>query len=874
MTRSALAAALFTLVAAQARASAPFDFDKAPGRLPKTVVPVDYRVWIVPDVATKTLRGAETVAVRVRTPVRTIAFNSLNERLHDVRFDGVPVAAVKSDDAAQLTTVTLARAAVTGMHTLAFAYDGKIESSAQGLFAQPYRAPGGATGTMLSTQFEATDARRMFPCWDEPAFRATFQLIATVPAAWTNVSNMPPVSRVVRGALATTTFARSPRMPSYLVEYSAGDLAHLEAASGGRRFGVWSVRGQQQQGATALANAQRILADYDAYFGYRYPLPKLDSIAVPGGFQGAMENWGAITYNDQALLVPADAPLSRKQRVFSIQAHEMAHQWNGDLVTMGWWDDIWLNESFATWMAAKETELRNPTWKWSERQDAAKETAMAADARLTSHPIEQHVVNELDADASFDSAITYDKGQAVLRMLEAYLGPDTFRNGIRRYIKARAFSNATSGDLWNALGAASGRDVGAIASQWTTQAGFPLVTARASCDAAGHRSVTLTQQRFLLAGSDPKRPRWSIPLDVRSGAGAVRTVLFTTDGQTVRAGRCGEPLSLNARDRGFYRVAYDDATLEANRKSFASLPDSDKIALLDDRWALVQAGAAPLASYLSLASAMGSDLDARAWSQIAEALGTIESDERGNAGHDAFTAYARGVLRPVFDRLGWDAKAGEDPTTGDLRRTVIADLGAWGDRDVVAGANARFAALAAGRSSVDLDQRAVILPIVAAYADQATFDRLHAMAKASRDESEARVDYGALVDARDPKLLQQGLEILISPELPPQTAPIRNRLVLGAAGYHPQLVWAFYQAHEQQLVGPESEFSRALSMTNLPATFWRAAPLDQLEAYVRAHSPPNAGPYVARGMERARLAEAISQRLIPAADAYVRTVSP
>ncbi len=870
MTRPALVAALFVALTAAARASAPFDFDKAPGRLPKTVVPIDYRIAIVPDAAQRTLSGTETIAVRVREPVRTIVFNSLNERLRDVRFDGAPVARTTSDDAAQLTTVTLVRAARPGMHTLAFAYTGKIETAAQGLFAQRYRAPGGATGMMLSTQFEATDARRMFPCWDEPAFRATFQLSATVPDAWSTVSNMPATSRVVHGAVATTTFARSPRMPSYLVEFSAGDLAHVDATSGGRRFGVWAVRGQQDEGAYALANAQQILADYDAYFGYRFPLPKLDSIAVPGGFQGAMENWGAITYNDQALLVPAGAPLNRRQRVFSIQAHEMAHQWNGDLVTMGWWDDIWLNESFASWMAAKETDLRNPGWKWSERQDASKETAMAADARLSSHPIEQHVVNELDAEASFDSAITYDKGQAVLRMLEAYIGPDTFREGVRRYIAARAFSNATSGDLWRALTAASGRDVEAVASLWTTQAGYPLVSVRATCDAAGNRTIALSQRRFLLAGTDPKSSRWSIPLDVRSGAnGTVTTVLFTTDGQSVRAGRCDEPLSANAGDLGFYRVAYDDATFERNRASFATLPDTDKIALLDDQWALVQANAAPLASYLGLASSMGGDLDARAWTQIGESLGTIEAYERGTPGHDAFTAYARSVMRPAFDRVGWDAKPNEDPTTGDLRRVAIADLGAWGDPAVIAEAKRRFAAAVAGRSTLTMDDRESVLPIVGAYADQATFDQLHAMAKASRDEAEARADYGALANVRDPKLLAQALDIILSPELPPQTAGIRNRLVLAAAGRNPQLVWSFYQAHEPQLVGAVSEFSRALSMTNLPATFWRAAPLDQLEAYVRAHSPPNADRYVARGMERARLELAMSKHLVPAADAFV-----
>ncbi|HEY4972052.1 MAG TPA: M1 family metallopeptidase, partial [Steroidobacteraceae bacterium] len=362
--------------------------------------------------------------------------------------------------------------------------------------------PGGGQGLMLSTQMESTDARRMFPCWDEPAFRARFQLTVSVPSKWVALSNMPVASRVVRGDTATVTFQRSPKMPSYLVEFSAGDLAQVKASSGGTNFGVWAVRGQEQNGKFALASAQQILADYNDYFGYRFPLPKLDSIAIPGGFSGAMENWGAITYFDQLLLVTPTSTIGDRQQVYSVEAHEMAHQWNGDLVTMGWWDDIWLNESFASWRAAKETDLRNPSWKWWESEDGSKEIAMRADARVSSHAIQQHVTDELQVDNAFDPEITYNKGQAVLRMFEAYMGPDTFRAGIRSYMKAHAFSNATTVDLWNALGAASHRNIGAIAADWTQQGGFPLVSVSASCDAGGARSITLSQQRFLLSGTD------------------------------------------------------------------------------------------------------------------------------------------------------------------------------------------------------------------------------------------------------------------------------------------------------------------------------------------------------------------------------------
>ena len=436
----------------------------------------------MPNVDALRFTGTESVQLQFRAATATVQFNSLNQSLSQVRLDGRPVKGVTSSDEQQLTTVTLTKP-LTGLHTLSFSYSGKIETQPVGLFAQKYTRAGGGQGVLLSTQFEATDARRMFPCWDEPAFRADFHLTVTVPAAWATVGNMPIERRTVHGQQATVSFQRSPKMPSYLVEFTAGDLREVSAARGGTRFGVWAVAGHEQDGAVALASAQDILADYNDYFAHPYPLPKLDSIAVPGGFSGAMENWGAITYNDQILLVSPSSTLQDRQTVFSVQAHEMAHQWFGDLVTMGWWDDTWLNESFASWLAAKETAARYPQWRWWEQEDVSKESAMAADARATSHAIEQHVTDELQAADSFDSDITYSKGEALLRMLEAYIGEDVFRQGIRNYIKSRAYSNAAAADLWNALGQASGKNVtrARTAAQRDRRAGFPLVNRDTAC---------------------------------------------------------------------------------------------------------------------------------------------------------------------------------------------------------------------------------------------------------------------------------------------------------------------------------------------------------------------------------------------------------
>jgi aminopeptidase N len=860
------AALILVLVSLPARADVPFEFDRAAGRLPKDVVPADYRIAVVPDVDAGTIAGAESVTLRVRTATRTIVFNSLNERLTDVRLDGAPVSAVESDDARQLTTVTLAQAAPVGEHTLSFSYTGKLETQPHGLFVQPYVTSDGTHGRLLSTKMESTDARRMFPCWDEPAFRSTFELTVTLPAAWATVSNMPVAKREVHGERATTTFQRSPSMPSYLIEFTGGDLGAISAGAGATQLGLWAVRGRERDGQVALADAQLILGDYNDYFAYPFPLPKLDSIAIPGGFSGAMENWGAITYNDQLLLLTANSTVADRQTVFSVQAHEIAHQWSGDLVTMGWWDDLWLNESFASWRGAAETDWRHPAWKWWERQDAAKESAMRSDSRLSTHPIQQPVADELQAANAFDE-ITYQKGQSVLRMLESYLGPELFRDGIRRYLRARALSNATAADLWSALATASGQDVGQVARDWTEQPGFPLVAVAATCE-HGARTITLTQRRFLLQDAEHDGGHWSIPLRIRAGSAAPRAELLTRDEQQSDAGRCGEPLSVNADAIGFYRVKYDAATLAANTRAFGAMPDGDRIALLDDSWALALAGEQPLGSYLALAAAMGSDRDSRAWEQIAGALGTLEHYGRGSRGHDAFAAAACALIRPVADSLGWDPRPGETPEVARLRRTLLADLGAWDDRRVLAEARRRFARFVTDRGAIRPDDQETVLAIVMRSADAATFEQLHAIARAERDETAQRRDYAALMQVGDAALAEQAARLAISEEIPPQAAALRLRLVVLLAGRHPSLAWRTFREHAELLLAPVPKYAPLITAQYVPEYFWEAESPEEIEAWVRTRLPAEMAPNIARGMESLHALRAERAALAPAVDAW------
>ncbi len=646
----------------------------------------------------------------------------------------------------------------------------------------------------------------------------------------------------MNGTLATTTFQRSPSMPSYPVELTVGDLGKVAAVHSGTEFAVWAVRGKEADGQRALANAELILDDYNQYFGYRYPLKKLDSIAIPGGFTGAMENWGAITYTEATLLVGPTGAIDDIQQVFATQAHEMAHQWNGDLVTMAWWDDLWLNESFASWMAAKETDLRNPSWHWWENQDFDKEIAMNADSNAGSHPIHVAVDDENQGLNAADPQITYAKGQAVLRMQEAYMGPDVFQRGVQRYMKARAFSNATSEDLWLALNQASGSDIATGVVGWTEQPGFPLVTAVASCGAQGQRTLTLSQQRFLKNGSDAHHLRWRIPLRIRTGAStAAHYTLFTDDGQTVAAGRCEEPLSLNADGIGYYRVHYDRGTFANNLKAFPQAPDADRIALLDDEWALTLVNAEPLSNYLALAAAMGANEDTRAWTQIDGALERIAFDEWGRPTYARFAAYARSLIRPVVERIGWHTKPGEGVDIQQLRRLLIGSLGEWGDPEVIAEAQKRFQAFLADRSTIAPDDQGYILTIVAQNADRETFERLHKLAKSTADNTEQRRFYEALMAVNDPTLAPQAAQLVLSNELPPQIADLRLTMLAHLAYRHPKLSWDTFTAHTDTVMAPFVGIAGLIYAQYIPQMYWGGVPESTLATFVRAQVPKEVG---------------------------------
>ncbi|MEO5721164.1 MAG: M1 family metallopeptidase [Chthoniobacterales bacterium] len=838
--------ALSVTFLANMSAEKPFDFNSTPGKLPKHVVPVEYSIRITPDFKKFTFAGSETIKLDVRKAVREIVLNALEIEVAGASLDDKPVAksAIKLDAKEQTLTISLPAELTPGTHTLALVFSGKINQQGQGLYRAPYQDADGAKKVMLGTQFEATDARRMFPCWDEPIFRARFQITAVIPENMLAVSNMPVERGAKTPAGKEVHFAATPSMASYLNVLCVGELDAIEKKSGGVLHRVIATRGKAENGRYALDSSAQVTEYFNDYFGTPYPLPKLDEIAVPGGFGGAMENWGGITYFESRLLYdPEESSSETKQGIYSVVAHEIAHQWFGNLVTMAWWDNLWLNEGFASWMGSKATAKFNPDWEvWLERNvprdptrrvGISKETAMESDARSTTHPIQQPVTTEAEAGSAFDE-ITYKKGQSFIRMLESFLGEEAFRDGIRKYIARHKFSNTTTTDLWNALGEASGKPVAEIAANWTQQPGFPIVMVTRDADG----KINLKQERFTINFPDAPALRWPIPLTY-TVAGSETPVSRLMDAETSEIADlpADRAVKFNVEGAGNYRVQYDDASWKLLLAELPRMSVPDRVNLLGDAWALVQARREPLSHYLELVEKLPGKTELAEREQVMTAFAHITGLLAGEAQAAPFQKYAISILRPSFGELGWDKKKGESSRDATLRASLVSALGSLGDEEIIAGARERFAKYVSDRKSLDPDLRGPVLKVTGHYADEKTWNQLHDLARGAKSLEEKQNFYDALTAASDPKLAERALQIALTDELPTSRAVYIVPTVARDSG-HPELAWKFAQAHMQELLAKADALgvnSYAPSLFNFFADPARVA---ELRAYGKEKLPP------------------------------------
>ena len=859
---------LFLIKSLVAAVEKPFNFNETPGKLPKEVVPTEYAIRIVPNLDNFTFAGSETVKLNVRSPVHQLVLNGLELKIEAASVDGkeLPLPAIKTYNEKELLTLALPSELPAGDHALTLRFTGKINEQGQGLFYMRYQEHGsGARKVMLGTQFEATDARRFFPCWDEPAFRARFQLTVVVPENWLAVSNMPIESEQKIAGGKEVRFAPTPPMSSYLNVFVAGELDFIESRVGPTQIRVIATKGKAELGRYALEASAEILKYYNDYFGVPYPLPKLDQIAIPGGFGGAMENWGGITYYESRLLFdPKSSSAETKQNIYGVLAHEMAHMWFGDLVTMAWWDNLWLNEGFASWMGSKCTAHFNPQWEvWlardlprdpTRRTGIAKEAAMEGDARSTTHAIQQRVATEAEANSAFDD-ITYKKGQSFLRMLESFLGEDVFRDGIRRYITAHKYSNTTTADLWSALSDASKKSVAEIAAGWTEEPGFPVVTVKRE---AG--KVRLTQERFTVNFKSAPPLLWQIPLTY-SVVGETPATLLMMDKMAVLENiPTDRALKLNLNGAGNYRVEYDDQSWELLIEALPKLGVEDRVNLMSDAWALVQAGRAPVSLYFGLVEKLPASTDLAEREQIINVLDFVNGLLVGSSELEKFQRYARSLLRPTFVTLGWQPKPDEPPNAGRLRASLIGALGHLNDPEIIASCRERFQKYLAHPTSLPPDLRAPVLAMVGRYADEKTWNELHELGLKTTSIEDQQNYYNALAGASDAKLVKKTLAIALTDELPTSRAVFLVSRVARDSG-HPDIAWEFAKANMKALLAKVDAAGANRYAPSLFNFFSDGSRADELKKYAEKNLAQASAPEVARVVDEIQFRAEFRDRL-------------
>jgi len=787
-------------------------------RLPNTVRPEKYTIELRPDLTRFTFQGEESVAIRVLRPVKTIELNAsqLEVTQAALRLSGgrtVPATKMEHRKDAQRLRLTFEASIPKGSATLHLVFHGVLNDELAGFYRSKYTMADGKEGYMAATQFESTDARRAFPCWDEPAAKATFQVSLVAPEGMAAVSNTPIVEEKDLGdGTRLVHFAETPRMATYLLAFVIGPLETLSGKTRtGTKVGVRALPDRIAHGRWGLEESIRVLDYLNEYYGVPYPLAKLDHIALQDFAAGAMENWGAITYRERILLFdPTTSSAQTRQNIVDVIAHETAHMWFGDLVTMAWWDDLWLNESFATWMGTKTVNALHPEWKmWTQFFGLDTITGLTLDGLRSSHPIEVDVKDPAEIREIFDE-ISYSKGASILRMLEQFLGEAAFRRGLRSYLREHSYGNARTEDLWRALEAASRKPVRAVMGTWTRQTGFPLLDVQVTRK-DGEARIALSQARFLyghILGQPRERTTWKVPVHVaRAGQRKPTSFLMEKAKASQSLGRSrrrpdDDWIKVNAGQSGFYRVNYPAEEWARLRRAVAAkqLDTSDRIGLQNDAYDLTRAGYLPATTFLELTSEYRDEDDVTAWRMIVESLHDFETLISDEPYLTRLDAYGRDLFRPAGKRSGWDPKPGEGHLDALKRTTVLGRLGHYEDRGVLAEASKRFTRSLKDPASLPPDLRGLVYSLVAQAADRSTYETLWDLEqKAALQEEKVRLLL-ALTKTRDAELLQETLRRSLTDAVRSQDAVL---VITNVATSRPSLgrdlAWSFVKEHWTEL---------------------------------------------------------------------------
>jgi aminopeptidase N len=839
-------------------------------RLPTTVAPEHYDLAFAVDLSRARFDGTETIALRVAESTRTIVLNAAEIQFKSVTLgsgENAPRAIVKLDEHRQVATFTFPRSVPRGAATLHIRYSGKLNDQLRGFYLSQ-----GQGRKYAVTQLESVDARRAFPCFDEPAFKATFAVSLTIDRRDIAISNGEVVSDTpVPNGRHTVKFSTSPKMSSYLVAMAVGDFVCVSGAADSIPIRICATPDKRALTGLALESAEQILRFYNRYFAIKYPFGKLDILAVPDFAAGAMENTAAIFFRESDLLADAkNASVATRKRILTVLAHEMAHQWFGDLVTMAWWDDIWLNEGFATWMENRPLAELKPDWDVSVDETIETEQALARDSLKATRAVHARVDTPEEIDAAFD-VIAYQKGGAVIRMIESYVGREPFRRGVNAYLQAHAYGNAKAEDFWNAITAASGKPVDHIMPTFVNQPGVPLVTASLVCD-KGLPTAAFSTERFLVdpalqTATSPER--WQIPMCVKTPTGSSPTcavVAMPMESVRVAAGgSCPSWMFANAGAQGYYRTAYSPAMLRAIAAHVETdLTAPERLVLLADEWALVRATRHSVAEYLTLASGYAREPSHGVLAEVARRLHFVHDYLTAETSRSQFEAWVRTLLRPTLREIGFSSRPDESDAARQRRAVVLETLGTIGaDADVVA--EARTAVDRALKTSTMLDPTAVtaLVRVAAEHGDSALYDQLEAAARRATSPDERDRYFYAATEFHDQTLIDRALQRSLMPDMRTQdTSLYLSRFFDNAVAR--DRAWTFLKDHWPALQPKVAIFGGDTALTLALGSFCDAEHRDDVKAFFASHPLPNAARSLAQALEDIDNCIAIKAKQTPA----------
>ncbi|MBI2709663.1 MAG: M1 family metallopeptidase, partial [Actinobacteria bacterium] len=862
-------------------------------RLPRTVLPSRYDLVLEPDLDAAAFTGTAAIAVDVLEPVDVIVLNAAELEIGEAWLeaaDGTRSDATASlDEDTERATLQLKDRAPVGPATLHIRFRGVLNDLLRGFYRSTFVGDDGEKHTIATTQFESTDARRAFPCWDEPDLKAVFSVTLVVDDGLLAISNGGEIGREATGdGRVRVRFAETIPMSTYLVAFVVGPLEATDPVDvDGTPLRIVHPPGKARLAPFALESGAFALRYFTEYFGLPYPGDKLDLVAVPDFAFGAMENLGCVTFRETALLVDLDrATQAEQQRVADVVHHEIAHMWFGDLVTMRWWNGIWLNEAFATFMEMRCTDAFRPEWdRWTDF-GVSRSAAFDTDALSSTRPIEFEVVSPRDAEGMFD-VLTYEKGAAVVRMLEQYLGEERFRDGIRRYMATHQLGNTETTDLWDAIEAATGEPARRLMDSWIFQGGHPVV----SVERASAGTIRLRQgiARAMTGegatgdgatgggatGDTGSEPRWVVPVlvatrsqgaiggtttpagSIATATLALRKVLLDADEASVDLGADPDVVLLNAGGSGFYRVRYAPDLLRSLTAHLGDLSALERYCLVDDVWASVLAGSTGVADLLELLRGFSAETDLSVWQRITgvlKALDRIVPDE----GRAALGGFARDLLRPALDRLGWEAAPDETDRTAALRGTLFEALGLVGhDGDVAAPAVELFERSARGEV-VDPELLGAAVNVLASAGDEERWARFLARSEEATTAQEKLRYLGALADFPSDALMDRFLQHCMSDAVRTQDAPYLVARAM-ANRVRAEQVWRFVREHwaEANTRFPLNSIPRMLSGIR---TFSHPALAADVIAFLAEHPVPQGVKTVAQHEERMRVTVALRER--------------